>query len=749
MKKRILALALAILLALPASIGALATPAAAAANEVWVSDSGSDSADGSEGAPFLTFEKAMAEVEDRGKIKVVGSVELKAWSSYGKSVSISGGTLVSSADVVNLSAALSFDNITLNLKSGSALYANGYKLVIGSNVTLTNEITLYGGSNGGNLYGNTDITVLAGSYTAIYGGSKGGYIDGNTRVEVGGSVNSKLDVADHDGGKYIYGGGNSTNITGSTTLIFGGNAKATHLFGGSHGGNAKIGKGTYAYVNGGQSMSIYAASNGVDTKSNATLIMTAGTIQQVFGGSQSSNLTGNVDLQLLGGKVTRRVYGGCYNNYDSGWKSSYGVKGTIVLTLGGSINISLDARDPSKANLKYPDRSIYARSRQATAFDGETGILVFANSTTYNSYKGKLGAQDDGILYSAANANMKEIMKNAIVYSEIHNCTYSVDGDTFKESCSLCSTAHAANAKLVLSEANPSYTGSPIECAKIDFENTWKGGRYYEMSYGSNIEVGEAIATASLLGLSATLKFNIDKGTQSRPTASKIDESIKGKNDGELIYLDSDMEYKKKGDSVYTPINSNSIFVEPGTYYVRYRENDNFYASADRTLIVGEGRMLSVTFKAEGSADVLVEVEWQGSVDEIPNIPERAGYTETAPYWSITDLDCITEDTVVEAIYTKDSQSEPEVVPPIEDGGSDENEADPEDGESNGAPEQNGAEQNPSMDGGVDNTDNTDNAVTDFDSNKESVGGCGSSVLGIGAIVASLALLGFVKKKED
>lgn len=623
----------------------LPTATSAASDTVYVSDSGSDTGNGTASAPYLSLEKALSEVKNGGTVSIVGTVSLPSgftWSSHGKTVTISGGTL----DIASLSGGLvlgdnvTFDNTTLKFASGASLYANGYKLTVNQNVTVTNPIVLYGGGKSGTTVASTNVRLLAGTYTAVYGGSNAGTVSGDTNLYIGGSVNASIDATNHGLKNYIYGGGYNDTINGDTNVTFAGDAKAIQVFGGSHGSSAVIKGETNLNFVGGHSMGLYGGNNGVNTAKAINVNFTGGYIEQIFGGCYGTSYTGNVYLSVLGGTVSRRIYGGCYNNYESfSWKSSYSVTGNITLTIGGNANITLDYDDN--------DLSIYARSRYKSKFSSEYGTIVFADETAYNNYKGKLGAQDlvmRGIMISNSAADAK------------HYYTYTADdtAKTITEKCAFC-TAHAATATLSLDNSvSLVYTGKEIKPAKVTHSSDWETDTL-SVSYQNNKTVGTATASCEKNGASVSLTFTIEKATQSAPTLGKTDETVKDKADGKITGLTTAMEYSTDGIQ-FTAVTDPNMQFPAGSYSVRYAETATHHASPVATVTIGSGRMLTVTFKAEGSADVVKEVAWNGTLSDIPEVPVREGYTETAPYWDTTVFTNIQSDMTVTAVYTKDAE---------------------------------------------------------------------------------------------
>lgn len=95
----------------------------------------------------------------------------------------------------------------------------------------------------------------------------------------------------------------------------------------------------------------------------------------------------------------------------------------------------------------------------------------------------------------------------------------------------------------------------------------------------------------------ACVSVTISKAAAATPTTpAGVNETILGKADGKLIGVDATMEYRKVGESTYTPITDIAVTnLAAGTYYVRYKERDNFYLSGEKQIVIAQGRKLTVT----------------------------------------------------------------------------------------------------------------------------------------------------------
>ena len=626
-------------------------------NTVYLSTQGNDRNEGTQEDPLATLAFALEFVPDGGTIHVLDTYKVPSsftWGSHDKSITVTGGTLdFSSMSTVTLGDSVTFEEMTLAFKSGGSLYANGHMLTVAESTTVSQKITVYGGGTAGSTVASTNVTLLSGTYTMVYGGSNGGTVTGDTHLTVGGTVNPTLDITNHTSSPYFFGGGLNDTIQGNTHVTLTGSAQAMQVFGGSSGASSTIRGSTNIYITGGRTMGMYGGNKDVDTGTSVNLTMTGGYAEQVFGGSFGSSYTGDIHVNILGGEVGRRVYGGCYNDYDGSWKSTYYVTGTIVLTIGGENTITMSAKDEDGNS--YSDRSIYARSRQKTISSTEHSIIVFADEQGHSSYKNKLKANDLAGIY---------MMGSTSAADETHYYTYSVDAET-KTVTQHCSyhTSYSATATLALdSETSLTYTGAEICPASFTYDNAWESDPL-PITYTNNIRAGTATASWTDGTNTLSLDYTITKASPAAPAVTGVAETIKGKADGKLLGLTTDMEISTDGVN-FTPITQPSARFAAGSYTVRYAESENCAQSSHTVVTVAEGTPLRVTFRADGAEDIVCEVGWNETLTDIPAVPEKAGYTQTAPYWNESNFDRIRWDMTVNANYTQDALTEtPQNVP--------------------------------------------------------------------------------------
>lgn len=346
-------------------------------NSVFVDSDYNGVSDGTQSAPFKTLGLAYNNVKDGGTVNIVDSYKLgdneTTLGFANKAVTLTGGGLdVSLNQKLNVVGDLTLDNLSLTTNNNT-IYANGNAFTVNSNVTQNGTITnIFGGTNGVETVKGTNLVLLAGNYTYIYGGSEGGIVDGNTNLTIGGSVNKSIDITNHALQERAVAGSLNGTVKGNTNLVVEGNAKTSLAYGGGFGANSLVLGTANVTVNGGNTMGYYGGSNG-GIVAEVNFVMNSGYTEQIFGGNWNSDVNGNVNVTVSGGTVSRRVYGGCYN--DTAADSENFVNGTVTLTINEGINFT------HSASAEY---AICAASRTVNS-SNETAILKFENNTVYNS----------------------------------------------------------------------------------------------------------------------------------------------------------------------------------------------------------------------------------------------------------------------------------------------------------------------------------------------------------------------------
>ena len=480
-----------------------------AANEFTVSDKGAFNA---------VLRAAQVDGADRTIVINAGTTitpDSLNWPDADVTVTVTGGGTLDLSGVgrVNLGCGLTLDNINVIFKNNEYLFANGHPFTITKNANVSYKDTadgdvvfrVYGGANSKDLDGDTYINIQSGIFTYICGGCNGGVVKGNTEVIVGteGNVNNDTLVdwrGDENSGYRIIGGsGNTGTVEGDISLTVGQYAYADYVIGGNHDGGA-----LYGMVNtyfSGYAGSVYGANvQGENTQNqdsfcDVNLVILGGGARQVYGASNGGMLgsaqdESNVCVKLLGGEITRRVYGGCYNEWSFVWNSSYYVVGTVSVIIGSGVTLNLSD--------DYGEDGVFANSRQATSSGSEEKRVIFVGAEAQSKHNSKLEVTPD---YFDSNHNP----------STRHIVSYETNGATLTENCTTCGTSHGS-VTLSYKDGMDScfYTGNPVEFAEISYSGDMMCGTVDNLKYKNNVEVGTATATATIEGIAdISLNFTI------------------------------------------------------------------------------------------------------------------------------------------------------------------------------------------------------------------------------------------------
>ena len=474
-------------------------------------------------------------------------------------ITLKGETLdLSALSTVYVYGNISIDVDTLTLRSGGTIYANGYDLAIEEGVSVSYvdgdakavadvdvRFTIYGGSNNADIDGDTNIRILSGIYSRIYGGSNQGIISGSTHVTIGtgsGAVNSDAlvgwDDSNHGSTYQFFGGSNGGVILGDTNLTVGGNAYSDYAVAGNE--NAGRIDGT-AYMNfSGYAYGLYGGSRHGNTMNDVCLTMTGGGVADICGGSADVSLgsaedPSNVVVKLLGGELTRRLYGGCYNSsYDDAVEDADYVYGNITVIIGGTPEFSFDHKKDMGVMANCAE-GIFASSRENNKSPNENVNVIFVGG----DFSSQLG-QKNGLGFG----NNPD--KN-------HKMSYVASDGAITETCS-CGCGHSESVTLTLTSSKQAYTGDPIECGVKTYGANWMSGPVEGVSYTNNVNVGTATAGITLNMLSeytASKEFSIFTLSESSDSVVGIDPD----GDGSFDYTYStDVEVKYTVDNIYTLI---------------------------------------------------------------------------------------------------------------------------------------------------------------------------------------------------
>lgn len=388
------------------------------------------------------------------------------------------------------------------------------------------------------------ISVNAGTTFDLYEGS----ISGNTGEIHGGGVYSS--------GSFLMTGG---SITGNTST-YGGGVYASDSFmmtGGSITGNNSGLKGG-VYVN---LRAVFQVSGNVKISDNVRCgIKDSETGQYVKGSSGSDS-----NVYLNNGRVI--------------------TIGTAGLEDGASIGVTTETGPAANSPVQIAS--------------GATGsadyVVIFKPDVTGKKYT--VTRDPDGNLFLGIQQDTHQ-----------HSWTYERKAGGADTMIATCKDCNASGGSLTIkAPVSLTYDGQPKK-AVLEKEN-WKGGDFspaYYVYYTSSenetavwpypVHAGKYRAVITVTDspdgteASVFVTYTIRKAAQTAPAGLTVENARKDDGRGKLIGTTADMEYNRLADAAtgWISCTEGSTEVEPGTWYVRYRESDNYFAgSASAALTVG------------------------------------------------------------------------------------------------------------------------------------------------------------------
>ncbi len=400
---------------------------------VYLASYGSDDNDGSEAAPFATLQKAWtnSNTGNNHTIIVVDNVALDStsfiWGSENKAAhtTVKGATADSVLDLsikvrmgLYCSGDLTFENITLKFDQtqtdgvpNAKFYCNAKHVVFAETVSFANDapINIFaGGNNIAAGTGSTNLEVYGGYYYYIYGGGENTVVNGDVNLTVGGNINAGENIDDKSSNvaqARIYGGGFTTGVTGDVNINYGGNAIARVLTGTGRTGG-QVGGSININVTGGKVTTISATKTVNDADADVHITMTGGLCEAIFGGGESCSLTGNTVVYVGGtADVSRRIYGGCYNESPSSGTSRVIGSSTVIIDNGCAL-----ASGTGLSLWNNNEKGIGAGSRLNNDAADEFSTLVFVNGS-YSTYSNKLNSYgQDHIVTVAVGGTVESAM---------------------------------------------------------------------------------------------------------------------------------------------------------------------------------------------------------------------------------------------------------------------------------------------------------------------------------------------------
>ena len=485
---------------------------------------------------------------------------------------------------------------------------------------------MYGGSitgnratgDGGGVYksgSNSSFNMYGGSITGNTANSYGGgvYVDGGgftmTGGSIGGTNENDANTADRGGGVCVdcgkftmsasADGQNIPSITGNNATENGGgvyvigSSSTFEMTGGSITGNNAY-KSDYISTFGG----------GVCV-GNGTFTMTDGSItgnNAAYGGGV---YTVN-EFKMSGGSITGN------NAYKSDYISTFGggvCVGSGIFTVSGEVTVT----DNTKGGTKGADGKFTGDTKNNVYLPTGKTITIGTDKLSEGAQLGVTVSGDYGDypFTSGWNANMSDKTPSDYFISDtdgyvaklngselkmvthVHNWTYTASGDTITATCKNCSNNNgndfSGGSVTIQKPEKTKFNDGKDENAKV--ESVGWFGKAPSVAYAvkdgnalsaAPVNAGTYTAGITLGNVTVSVTYIIDKATQTAPTGLTTKGDIKNSGTGEIKNTAEDMEYNISANATtgWITCDNGSTRVAPGTYYVRYKETDNYLASA-------------------------------------------------------------------------------------------------------------------------------------------------------------------------
>ena len=519
---------------------------------------------------------------------------------------------------------------TIKIENNVTLCLNGHKITAADGM---DAIYMTGGS--------FTLTDCKGVGTITHASSKTGrgvYVSSGTFNMYGGSItgNKAQDAQGRGGGVYVYSGSGTFNM-------YGGSITGNRATGDGGGVCVDCGKFTMSASADGQNIPSITGNNATENGggmyvvgSSSTFEMTGGTItgnNAAYGGgvcvskngsfemSGSSCITNNKADSYGGGvhisyaSATFTMKGGSItgnNAYKSDYISTFGggvCVGNGTFTVSGEVTVT----DNTKGGTKGADGKFTGDTKNNVYLPTGKTITIGTDKLSEGAQLGVTVSGDYGDypFTSGWNANMSDKTPSDYFISDtdgyvvklngselkmvthVHNWTYTASGDTITATCKNCSNNNgndfSGGSVTIQKPEKTKFNDGKDENAKV--ESVGWFGKAPSVAYAvkdgnalsaAPVNAGTYTAGITLGNVTVSVTYIIDKATQTAPTGLTTKGDIKNSGTGEIKNTAEDMEYNISANATtgWITCDNGSTRVAPGTYYVRYKETDNYLASA-------------------------------------------------------------------------------------------------------------------------------------------------------------------------
>ena len=468
--------------------------------------------------------------------------------------------------------------------------------------------TMSGGTIGGTKTGETN--------TATYGGG-GVYVTGKGSFTMSASADGQNipsitgnNATENGGGVYVVGSSSTFKMTGGS--IGGTNENDANTADRGGGVCVDCGKFTMSASADGQNIPSITGNNATENGGGVYVIGSSSTFEMTGGSITGNNAAygGGVytvnEFKMSGGSITGN------NAYKSDYISTFGggvCVGSGIFTVSGEVTVT----DNTKGGTKGADGKFTGDTKNNVYLPTGKTITIGTDKLSEGAQLGVTVSGDYGDypFTSGWNANMSDKTPSDYFISDtdgyvaklngselkmvthVHNWTYTASGDTITATCKNCSNNNgndfSGGSVTIQKPEKTKFNDGKDENAKV--ESVGWFGKAPSVAYAvkdgnalsaAPVNAGTYTAGITLGNVTVSVTYIIDKATQTAPTGLTTKGDIKNSGTGEIKNTAEDMEYNISANATtgWITCDNGSTRVAPATYYVRYKETDNYLASA-------------------------------------------------------------------------------------------------------------------------------------------------------------------------
>ena len=396
-------------------------------------------------------------------------------------------------------------------------------------------------------------------------------------------------------------------------------------------------------------MSAEATTSFTIAKKKITATVTS--VEKVYDGTKNAELKATVETGIAGETLKISGLEGAFADKNAGTDKTIEISTNAVTIMAGK------GTKASDYEIEYP------QSVKGTITAKPITVDITANDSIYGNVK-------------EADASLSGVIEEDKVSVTLKYSGTANDGTEVKDSVEVPEKAGSYTVIVVINDKNyslpetsESFTIKKAEVAVPDISSKKYNGENQKADieesslYTVENQGGKNVGTYDVIlslkdkdnyiwkdkstSEDLTLKFMITKASQEAPKVTTVSETIKGQANGKITGVTSAMEYRKEGDSKYTSVSGNEITGLPaGTYFVRYKEDENHTASEETKVTVAEGRQLKITVPTEQTGYELTidkdTSDWHGEVKLTFKLKD--GYSKTNEFAVMVNGEKVTLD---------------------------------------------------------------------------------------------------------